>query len=164
MYWFGANSMAYEPIYIKFIAHTRAYACMQDVLRDSHQNIGTWGTSLVVQWLRLYASTVGALGLIPGPTYYPACLMVWLKEKEEEDYWQLGDEISGPSLSSLGLRPPVPVLFLSFLRGLCFVVFVFFKVLLSRLPGGPLVKNPPANLGKTGSIPGLERSHIPWSD
>ena len=89
--------------------------------------------------------------------------MVWLKEKEEEDYWQLGDEISGPSLCSLGLRPPAPVLFLSFLKGLCFVVFVFFKALLS-IPGGPLVKNPPANLGKTGSIPGLERSHIPWSD
>ena len=29
-------------------------------------------------------------------------------------------------------------------------------------PGGTVVKNPPANLGGTGSIPGPGRSHIPW--
>ena len=28
-------------------------------------------------------------------------------------------------------------------------------------PGGPGVKNPPANAGDTGSIPGLGRSHMP---
>ena len=28
-------------------------------------------------------------------------------------------------------------------------------------PGGPVVKNPPANAGDTGSIPGPGRSHIP---
>ena len=27
-------------------------------------------------------------------------------------------------------------------------------------PGGPVVKNPPANAGDTGSIPGLGRSHM----
>ena len=29
-------------------------------------------------------------------------------------------------------------------------------------PGGPVVENPPAKAGETGSIPGLGRSHIPW--
>jgi len=28
-------------------------------------------------------------------------------------------------------------------------------------PGGPVVKNPPANAGDTGSIPGPGRSHMP---
>ena len=28
-------------------------------------------------------------------------------------------------------------------------------------PGGPVVKNPPANAGDTGSIPALGRSHVP---
>ena len=27
-------------------------------------------------------------------------------------------------------------------------------------PSGPVVKNPPANAGDTGSIPGLGRSHV----
>ena len=30
--------------------------------------------------------------------------------------------------------------------------------------GGPVVKNPPAIAGDTGSIPGPERSHILWGD
>ena len=30
-------------------------------------------------------------------------------------------------------------------------------------PGGAVVKNPPANSGDTGSIPGGGRSHIPQS-
>ena len=30
----------------------------------------------------------------------------------------------------------------------------------SDLPGGPVVKNPPANAGDTGSIPDLGRSHV----
>ena len=29
------------------------------------------------------------------------------------------------------------------------------------LTGGPVVKNPPANAGGTGSIPGAGRSHMP---
>ena len=31
-------------------------------------------------------------------------------------------------------------------------------------PGGAVVKNPPANAGDTGSIPGLGRSHRPRSN
>ena len=30
-------------------------------------------------------------------------------------------------------------------------------------PGGAVIKNPPANAGDAGSIPGLGRSHMPWS-
>ena len=32
------------------------------------------------------------------------------------------------------------------------------------LPGGPVVKNLPANAGDTGSIPGLGRFHMRWSN
>ena len=35
---------------------------------------------------------------------------------------------------------------------------------LKGFPGGSVVKNPPANAGDMGSIPGLGRSHMPWSD
>ena len=31
-------------------------------------------------------------------------------------------------------------------------------------PGGAVVKNPPANAGDTGSIPGPGRSHMLWSN
>ena len=31
-------------------------------------------------------------------------------------------------------------------------------------PGGPVVKNPPANAGNTGSSPGLGKSHMPRSN
>ena len=31
-------------------------------------------------------------------------------------------------------------------------------------PGGSVVKNPPANVGDTGSIPDLGRWHMPWSN
>ena len=31
-------------------------------------------------------------------------------------------------------------------------------------PGGPVVKNPPANVGDTGSMSGLGRSHTPLSN
>ena len=31
-------------------------------------------------------------------------------------------------------------------------------------PGGTMVKNPPANAGDMGSIPGPGRSHMPWSN
>ena len=30
--------------------------------------------------------------------------------------------------------------------------------------GGAVVKNPPANAGDTGSVPGPGRSHMPWSN
>ena len=32
------------------------------------------------------------------------------------------------------------------------------------LPGGPVVKNPPANAGDMGLIPGLGRFHMAWSN
>ena len=32
------------------------------------------------------------------------------------------------------------------------------------VPGGPVVKNSPANAGDTGLIPGLGRSHMPRSN
>ena len=31
-------------------------------------------------------------------------------------------------------------------------------------PGGAVVKNPPADAGDTGSISGLGRSHVLWSN
>ena len=39
-----------------------------------------------------------------------------------------------------------------------------FKKRSRGLPGGSLVKNPPANAGDTGSIPDLGRSHMPRSN
>ena len=38
-----------------------------------------------------------------------------------------------------------------------------FKNWFMDYPDGPVVKNPPANAGDMGSIPGLERYHIPQS-
>ena len=38
------------------------------------------------------------------------------------------------------------------------------KVLKPGFLGGSAVKNPPANVGDTGSVPGLGRSHNPWSN
>ena len=37
------------------------------------------------------------------------------------------------------------------------------KILIKSVPGSSVVKNPPANVGNTGSIPGPERSHMPRS-
>ena len=39
-----------------------------------------------------------------------------------------------------------------------------FKNKYEDFPGGPVVKNPPANVGGIGSIPALERSHMPRSN
>ena len=38
-----------------------------------------------------------------------------------------------------------------------------FKLSLD-FPGGPGEKNPPADVGDTGSIPGPGRSHMPWGN
>ena len=38
------------------------------------------------------------------------------------------------------------------------------KKSIEEFPGGPVVKNPPANGGDTGSIPGLGIFHIPWDN
>ena len=46
----------------------------------------------------------------------------------------------------------------------CSIVYNALKVGTRDFPGGPVVKNPPANAGHTGSIPGPGRSHIPWSN
>ena len=34
----------------------------------------------------------------------------------------------------------------------------------STLPGGPLVKNPPANAGDTGLVPSPGGFHMPWGN
>ena len=51
---------------------------------------------------------------------------------------------------------------------LSFSVAANLKLLQSRIqgpsPGGSVVKNPPANAGDTGSIPGPRRSHMPQSN
>ena len=39
-----------------------------------------------------------------------------------------------------------------------------FKCHFGGFPVGSVVKNLPANAGDTGSIPGLGRSHMPWSN
>ena len=39
-----------------------------------------------------------------------------------------------------------------------------FKKEAGDFPGGTVVKNPPANAGDTGSIPGPGRSHMPRSN
>ena len=42
---------------------------------------------------------------------------------------------------------------------------ISYKDILYRdFPGGTVVKNPPANAGEVGSIPGPERSHRPWNN
>ena len=38
------------------------------------------------------------------------------------------------------------------------------KYIFRDFPGGAVVKNPPANAGDMGSIPGLGRSHMPWKN
>ena len=38
------------------------------------------------------------------------------------------------------------------------------KTKMRGFPGGAVVENLPANAGDTGSIPGLGRSHMPWSN
>ena len=41
---------------------------------------------------------------------------------------------------------------------------IFKKNLIRDFPGDAVVKNPPANAGDTGSIPGLGISHTPQSN
>ena len=40
----------------------------------------------------------------------------------------------------------------------------FFKDPIQGFPGGAVVENLPANVGDTGSSPGLGRSHMPRSN
>ena len=47
---------------------------------------------------------------------------------------------------------------------LTFSTFILkYKMWVPGLPGGSVIKNPPANAGDTGSIPDLGRSHMPQS-
>ena len=41
---------------------------------------------------------------------------------------------------------------------------ILLKVVAEDFPGGAVVKNPPANAGDTGLIPGPGRSHVPRSN
>ena len=42
--------------------------------------------------------------------------------------------------------------------------YIKYKRKVQDFPGGTVVKNPPANAGDTGSIPGPGRSHMPRSN
>ena len=41
---------------------------------------------------------------------------------------------------------------------------IIIIIIFSDFPGGTVVKNPPANAGDTGSIPGPGRSHVLWNN
>ena len=42
--------------------------------------------------------------------------------------------------------------------------FTFKNITEEDFPGGSLVKNPPANAGDTGSVPGPGRFHMLWGN
>ena len=44
------------------------------------------------------------------------------------------------------------------------VTFFYLKMYEMGFPDGSVVKNLPANAGDTGSIPGLRRALMPWSN
>ena len=44
------------------------------------------------------------------------------------------------------------------------LIGVYLQKLSFDLPGGSVVKNPSANAGDTGSVPGPGGSHMPWSN
>ena len=44
------------------------------------------------------------------------------------------------------------------------VPFDFKNEWFGDFPGGTVIKNPPANAGDTGLIPGPGKSHMPWSN
>ena len=70
----------------------------------------------------------------------------------------------------ISLPPPFSFFFPSFLSPFDFLFFCLqffefsFKNLNQDLPGGPGVKNPPANAGDPGSILGLGRLHMLWGN
>ena len=43
-------------------------------------------------------------------------------------------------------------------------VVIIKKSINTSFPGGSVLKNLPANAGDTDSIPGLGKSHMPWSN
>ena len=46
----------------------------------------------------------------------------------------------------------------------CLFILLITRHIFRDFPGGAVFKNPSANAGDTGSIPGLGRSHMPWSN
>ena len=48
--------------------------------------------------------------------------------------------------------------------GPCALPVVEVQRQLQDFPGGPVVKNPPANASDTGLISGLGRVHMPWGN
>ena len=48
--------------------------------------------------------------------------------------------------------------------GMCCLQMVLLKPPPRDCPGGPIVKNLPANAGDTGSVPGWGRFHMPWGN
>ena len=44
------------------------------------------------------------------------------------------------------------------------ILLIQIKIIWVGFPGGTVVKNPPANAGNMGSIPGPGRSHMPRSN
>ena len=65
-----------------------------------------------------------------------------------------------PAIPLLGIYPEKTII----QKETCTTMFTaaLFKIA-KDLPGGTMVKNPPANAGDTGSSPGLGRSHMPRS-
>jgi len=45
-----------------------------------------------------------------------------------------------------------------------YIFYFYLKKSKEDFPGGPVVKNPPANAGDVGLIPGPERFHMPRSN
>ena len=50
------------------------------------------------------------------------------------------------------------------LKSRCFQIKIVYKAPLRDFPGGPVVKNLPANAEDTGLIPVLGGSHMPWGN
>ena len=64
------------------------------------------------------------------------------------------------SLFVFSLLPRTPHPTPLFLK-LCFIVVKTYNM---DFPGGPMVRNLPANAGETDLIPDLERVHMPWGN
>ena len=128
------------------------------------------GTSLVVHWLRLRALNTGGLNQIPGQGTRshtpqlkdPVCCNYLTKGSQINKYLFKKKEYRKANLNhkhptgmkykktNVKRRSSIKEkLMLKFLGNMDF-------------PLGPAVKNPSANRGNVGLIPGLERFHMPW--
>ena len=99
------------------------------------------------------------------------CHMTWIKGRNCHFLVPLGAQVVSPAL---GLNPgPLSVLPCRASPPVTgsrkaqdshpFIESEVFKVAKEGFPGGPVIKNPPANAGDTGLIPDLGRSHLPQS-